>query len=335
MFSLESGWWKKLSVTNSIFVNTYMFGDIPAQTGKNDQNGGTIRIDSIKNFGFIVPFKEDERKILFSNNSYHIEKWLSNWMDSSPYAFIMKKTGQLKEIPQPQPMLSNGTMKFFEMTSNGKKIFPLMNKANLYDGSNPVFVSPPTDTALIKSFLNRKWDDGTDEYWAYKPEFSLQRVWPMQEDIAYANDTLLKAGMGNFPLGDLYRWFPEKYKQWNAQQDLENDRITTWLETGMDKYTSVRDDNNQGFIAGFSLSQNYPNPFNPTTAISYQLPAASQVMLKVYDILGREVAVLVNNYHQAGNYKVEFNARKLVSGIYFYRLQAGAFADTKKLIFLK
>jgi photosystem II stability/assembly factor-like uncharacterized protein len=86
---------------------------------------------------------------------------------------------------------------------------------------------------------------------------------------------------------------------------------------------------------GFSLEQNYPNPFNPTTAISYKLSAYSHVSLKVYDVLGREVATLVNENKPEGNYKVEFNTNKLVSGIYFYTMQAGAFVQTKKLILLK
>jgi hypothetical protein len=86
---------------------------------------------------------------------------------------------------------------------------------------------------------------------------------------------------------------------------------------------------------GFSLEQNYPNPFNPTTIISYQLPAYSNVILKVYDLLGREVATLVSENKPAGNYKVEFNANKIVSGIYFYTMQAGTFVQTKKLMLLK
>ena len=336
MYPLESGCWYKMSVTNSIFVNTFMFGDILAFIGNYDQNGGTIRIDSIKNFGFAVPYKEQERGILFSNNSYFIEKWLRDWMNNSPYAKYLKTYNQLDQIPCSQPMLSKGTLKFFESIDvSGKKEFLLMNKANLCDGVNPFLVYPPTDTTLIKSFIYRKWDNSSAENWAFLPEQSLQRIWPLNENIAYTNDTLVTAGMGGFPLGDLYRWFPEKYKQWKAQEDLENDRITTWLETGIDKYTSVRENNNKVIPSSFSLSQNYPNPFNPATAISYQLPASSHVMLKVYDILGREVVTLVNNYHQAGNYKVEFNAPKLVSGIYFYRLQAGDFVQTKKLILLK
>lgn len=85
----------------------------------------------------------------------------------------------------------------------------------------------------------------------------------------------------------------------------------------------------------FCLSQNYPNPFNPTTAISFQLPAYSHVSLKVFDVLGREVATLVNEYKPAGNYRIQFNASKLVSGVYFYRMESGTFSQTKKLVVLK
>ncbi len=85
----------------------------------------------------------------------------------------------------------------------------------------------------------------------------------------------------------------------------------------------------------FALMQNYPNPFNPTTAISYELSANSQVSLKVYDILGREVATLVNGKENAGSHSVTFDGSRLASGVYFYRLEAGAFSDTKKLMLVR
>ena len=89
----------------------------------------------------------------------------------------------------------------------------------------------------------------------------------------------------------------------------------------------------------FYLYQNSPNPFNPTTTIKYQIPKTSFVLLKVYDVLGNEVATLVNEEKAAGMYKVEFTPasgnRELVSGIYFYKLTVGNFVETKKMVFLK
>lgn len=85
----------------------------------------------------------------------------------------------------------------------------------------------------------------------------------------------------------------------------------------------------------FELAQNYPNPFNPTTMIGYALPVATEVSLKVYDMLGREVTTLVSGRQAVGQYQVPFNASGLASGIYFYRLQAGSFAETKKMMLVK
>lgn len=88
-------------------------------------------------------------------------------------------------------------------------------------------------------------------------------------------------------------------------------------------------------VLAFTLSQNYPNPFNPSTIISYSIPKSSFVQLKIYDMLGREVASLVDEEQAVGNYKVGFNASNLTSGVYFYRLQSGEFTETKKLILLR
>jgi Secretion system C-terminal sorting domain len=100
--------------------------------------------------------------------------------------------------------------------------------------------------------------------------------------------------------------------------------------------------NDQNYTEDFQLFQNYPNPFNPSTKISYQLPVNSNITLKVYDVIGNEVATLLDEYKPSGSYEVEFNVashsgkgRNLTSGIYFYRLQAGDLIETKKMILMK
>ncbi|MDX9712258.1 MAG: PQQ-binding-like beta-propeller repeat protein [Ignavibacteriaceae bacterium] len=85
----------------------------------------------------------------------------------------------------------------------------------------------------------------------------------------------------------------------------------------------------------YSLSQNYPNPFNPATTIMFSLPVSAQVTLKVYDVLGREAASLVDSYKEAGSHSLKFDASNLTSGIYFYQLKAGEYIETKKLILQK
>ncbi|MDP2037042.1 MAG: T9SS type A sorting domain-containing protein, partial [Ignavibacteria bacterium] len=122
------------------------------------------------------------------------------------------------------------------------------------------------------------------------------------------------------------------------------------LKQSRQKYLSIPDnidDTNPQIPGDYLLQQNYPNPFNPETTISYQLPKAEYVTLKVYDVLGREVATLVNEFKQAGVYHSSFitlpaspTARQggrssFATGVYFYRLQAGSFVQAKKMLLLK
>jgi len=85
----------------------------------------------------------------------------------------------------------------------------------------------------------------------------------------------------------------------------------------------------------FALHQNYPNPFNPTTKIKYSVPQSSNVVIKVFDVLGKEITTLVNEEKSVGTYELNWYAGNLPSGIYFYQLNAGSFVETKKMILLK
>ncbi|MGB2868232.1 MAG: T9SS type A sorting domain-containing protein [Bacteroidota bacterium] len=107
--------------------------------------------------------------------------------------------------------------------------------------------------------------------------------------------------------------------------------FTTFNVLGTDVENSTLD----VMPASYRLSQNFPNPFNPLTRISYSIPVSGNVVLKVIDILGREVASLVNEQKAAGNYTVTWEASKVASGVYFYRLESGKFSETKKLVFIK
>ena len=99
--------------------------------------------------------------------------------------------------------------------------------------------------------------------------------------------------------------------------------------------TGIEDDLLTQKPTEYKLSQNYPNPFNPNTTIEFIIPRSSLVKLSVYDILGKKVSTLVNEEKPAGSYKVDFNVANLPSGVYFYKIKAGNFVQTKKMIFMK
>jgi len=125
---------------------------------------------------------------------------------------------------------------------------------------------------------------------------------------------------------------------WNINFPSENTGYVVGTQGMIVKYTrdnstDVKQEKNIAF--DFSLEQNYPNPFNPNTAISYGLSAFSKVELKVYDVLGNEIATLVDENQNAGSYKVNFNGSNLSSGIYIYTLRAGNNFKSAKMILLK
>lgn len=113
-------------------------------------------------------------------------------------------------------------------------------------------------------------------------------------------------------------------------KDLYNTRVA-------DSLTSTSIHNNNGLTTAdkYALNQNYPNPFNPTTKISFSLPKSEFVTVKIFDMLGKEVAQLVNDELKAGNYEYQFNGSSLASGIYFYRINTANFTDTKRMTLVK
>jgi hypothetical protein len=156
---------------------------------------------------------------------------------------------------------------------------------------------PITDPAGVIS-----WEAGIPSNWA------TTQGYPVPENLRYSSTTLAAAGTDGKALGDL-NWFPEQ--------------ITAVSKTL------------NSLPAKFELSQNYPNPFNPSTKISYTLAAQGMTRLSVFDILGREVAVLVNEVQNVGSHNVTFTANNLSSGVYFYKLMSSETTTTLKMILMK
>jgi len=158
-------------------------------------------------------------------------------------------------------------------------------------------------------------------------------------DSVLKADSLAKAFAGNTNSTAYYSKLWELSKEFttklfkDASHKLTCLIYTAWINAGSP--VSVEDENTSQSPITFTLYQNYPNPFNPSTKISWQSAVSSHQILKVYDVLGNEVATLVDEYKAAGSYQINFNADGLSSGVYFYKLQIGSFIESKKMILLR
>lgn len=160
---------------------------------------------------------------------------------------------------------------------------------------------------------------GTDKGYFYTFYFSLERV-PAQSDRIKIE--FISRGTNNFEIFLDYLYFgPTNVDLEFVVDDFEDTTVPVEKEPTLPN--------------SFKLFQNYPNPFNPSTVISYQLSVTSNVKIVVYDLLGREIAILVNEEKFPGEYEIQFNGSQLSSGTYFYRLTSGQYTETKKMVFIK
>jgi hypothetical protein len=264
-----------------------------------------------------APFNitEAQRSVTVTNNAYF---WppaiVANWQTlnangaGTTYGEIVPSIWEAATVPA---ILTNRTLWPGINISNNDSTDP---------GFNATLVTDAADSMV--HFVNTCWAQGTglnDRPFVWRTDpfnlfanvasnWAATQGYPVQENLRYSNTGLQHAGTDGKALGDL-NWFPE---QLTAVSQKTNSMPTQ-----------------------FALSQNYPNPFNPTTMIEYSIPQNSFVTLKVYNVLGQEVASLVNQERQSGSYVVNFDASRLSSGMYFYKIQAGSFTLTKKMLLLK
>ena len=203
-------------------------------------------------------------------------------------------------------------------------------------------ISSKADIGLLESGMNSNiliWDDlrTPKGFYAQRIDKYGTKLWG-DSDRAITNQSPgTTAFISDNNYGAIVVWADGE--PWNgilAQQISKNGNLGEVL-------TSVNDDNHINSPDNFNLFQNYPNPFNPNTKISWQSPVNGLQILKLYDVLGREIATLINEYRPAGKYEVNWNATNLPSGVYFYRLQVKdpetssgqGFAETRKMLLLK
>jgi hypothetical protein len=201
-----------------------------------------------------------------------------------------------------------------------------------WDGSNWENVRKLTYAYDVNNneieFLRQDWDGYNWENirkhtYTFDGNNRIESLWQLWDGSTWVNNTKITNtfdGNNNMTV-QLVEW-------WDG---------STWVNANniLFSYTVVGVEQLLDVIDAYSLSNNYPNPFNPSTTISYSVPELSFVTIIVYDVLGKEISTLVNNEKPVGSYEVEFNATALPSGIYFYKLQAGSFVETKEMVLMK
>ncbi|MDF1610641.1 T9SS type A sorting domain-containing protein [Stygiobacter electus] len=316
----------KAKINNNLFYGTWAGGETDDEfKGYWNQlwsldRGSIIDFDtlSVDNAKYLDPnattkpawTAEAKRVIEVKNNNFYMPKvvfnYLNAWNDTSKHPVNIPK------------FMNDRTKKMFTdkthwpgFTESGNLLLdptfgPSIDKIVEDNQGNGI--------GLAKYFLAIRTNTANTGIYGYK----IQSVtgdnwvpnWPLPEitDMQYKNSSLLNGGTDGKPIGD-----------------------PGWFTGG---YTGISDEYSQ-LPSGFQLNQNYPNPFNPTTQISYSIPKSGIVNLRVYNIIGKEVAELINEYQNSGTYQITFNAQDLPSGVYFYQLKTGDYISSKKMLLIK
>ena len=328
----SQGYVSDLTVTNNIFVNCNVqaFGD---SIGNNEDKSevdphwlptGLVNLDTLQstmvqmdrkvlvdnNVIYWDPKFDDMVATLKTNNVNNDQTWVSQMItmntrtqamfdDDANYPYLTEGTWypKLPAFTDPQDLLTNWV--------DSVKVF----------ATKTVDIAGVGTAAVLSDW--RKVLIG--------PDFYVYSDWPIPIDLSYTDADLMAGGTNGFPVGDL-NWFPARKAEWEAQKDAEHAKLDYMLYNG-----TLAVQEGGALPEAFALDQNYPNPFNPSTTIAFSLPRASDVSLKVFNLLGQEVATLINGHRTAGSHEVKFNAAGLSSGVYFYKLVSGDFTQVKKM----
>ena len=297
-------------MTNATYNNNIFYGTLGnAQENAEIQQyyfensispSSTFSFDSLNTAPSHIPVAEAARHITVRNNSVYWPAKLKTFWQTA-----------LMDTLLPPVFLNVRTAGMFS-NKTAYPYFLLANNDTTNDPGFPASVLGQIDS-LIKFATGIRLGTSTGYLWYFNPNGHLfAPVWPLPENLAYSNTAMQHGGTDGFALGDL-NWFPSQR--------------AAYVLTGI----SAKEQAPQGY----TLEQNYPNPFNPTTAIQFTLPKSARVTLRVYNILGQEVATLVNGNLTAGIHSVDFDASRLASGVYLYNITAGDFSSTRKMVLLK
>jgi len=326
---MNNGDQTNLTVTNNIFVNCQLQAYCPVLSSADV---GEVDADSLP-MG-LVNLRVDS--IFTANVGAHgvyVDKNLAYW-DASLSNIVSTLNGKPTDgnthwVSQMIQMNTRTTALFantsYKSLKNGTwfSTLPTFTKTDVLFGTQLATVKAYAIACVDTSYGTpmTSWRQSTNA----EASHYVYADWPIPIDLSYSDASLKTGGTDGYPVGDL-GWFPTQYAAWQATYAAQ--------QAALDKATGVTTAH-QETPQDFQLLQNYPNPFNPSTVIDYSLAKAGNVTLKVYSILGQEVATLVNGYQAASTYHVNFNASGLASGIYIYELRSGSKVASGKMILMK
>lgn len=321
-----------ITVTNNMFINSNVQGYCSAF---QSADAGEVDMDDLP-MGLVNAYHDSAS--VANGETFYVDKNLVYWDPIFDDYISTLNTNQVNGT-------TNWASQMITMNSRTQEMFddnttyPYLTEGTWVEGVMPNFADPQdlftTQVQNIKTYILATVDTSSTQT---LPNWRLVNTpvednfvysdWPVPVDLSYDNAALLTAAMGGLPLGDL-DWFPTQKASWEAQRDAELTTISNVL------YNGITATEESSVPESFQLNQNYPNPFNPTTVISFSIPEAGNVQLKVFNALGQEVATLVDGYKAVSEYKVNFDASNLSSGVYFYTLKVNDQAQTKKMLLLK
>ena len=324
---LNTGFQRKMALINNLFVNSNILPYSPldtSQSGEQDPDRLPIGLVNIshtakvplrfivdKNLGYWDPSFDNIDGILNANAVNGLTDWQSQriWMNA-----------------RTQDMFNNNY------------VYPGLMEGSWYE-ELPGFINPQnlltTFVDTLKEYALKAVDANASvilPVWRLvnqDQDYFLYSDWPIPVDLSYDDPELLTGAYGGFPVGDL-NWFSFEKESWSNYRDSEYFIIYEFLE-----YDSVGVTIKNHLPQEFSLNQNYPNPFNPSTTISFSIPKACRVSLKVYDIRGREVAALLDDFVAAKTYDLRFDGTDFPSGVYTCTLQYDDVSVSKKMLLMK
>ncbi len=324
-FAFKFYWMTHFICTNNVFVNCHFTGERYQDRIGQDPDvllyGAVLDVDTMDVSDGLPGtlyngVAEKDRVVYFYNNSNYQDPMFQTFFNQ----YNDTASGRGKILPE--PIMNDRTLDMFTW----HQFMKLDPNYQALDGQNHQFTKAGTNADSIIAFLKARYALGGTVFWGYNAD--LTGTWPLKENLAYSNATLLTAATGGRPLGDLYHWFPSQYTSWSAQATTEDNTIIGKSVSGVKQVSNVVPES-------YTLQQNYPNPFNPATRIDYSIAKRGQVTLKVFNVVGQEVATLFSGVQEAGHYEASFDAKTLSSGVYLYRLQAGNTTITKKMMLLK